>query len=632
MAATGANGIELDYRDRVVALTKDEQRLQAADKRLTQSRVAIFVLLIFVLAASYPSEAPRPWYFAAAAVFFGFVAVVGWHDRVYRLLDETRLKRLLYQRGISRRQRCWRDLPIVEISVPSSARATADDLDLFGPSSLFQLASPASTGIGHSTLRDWMVGDWVKHDAEDDELRARQEAVAELAAKPTARERLQLLASQLTAGKTGPVKFMEWAEGDRWLLSRPWLRWVVLTMPLIAAGALGVFLLGLVAPSLAVPTVAGLAFIGAIAVNAMISVFFTGPVHEIFLTVSSRNGEAAKYLDMFREICAANTESIKLRSLQSELADGQVDVMVELGQLRRTMLFANISRSPLLFLLLYVPLQLVALWDFHCLWRLEKWQTRNSKNVRKWFRALGQFETLAGLATLAAEHPDWTFPTVDPGTDTIVAKNLGHPLLADDVRVGNDVQVGPAGSVLLVTGSNMSGKSTLLRSLGINAILAKIGAPVCAAELSMPPVEVAASMRVQDSLADGVSFFMAELRRLKEIVDLAHVCRAGVKPRLLYLLDEILQGTNSRERQIAVNRVIRHLLDCQAIGAISTHDIELASSDGLIDACRSVHFREVLEDDSPQGMSFDYVMHHGIAKTTNALKLLALVGLDEDLT
>ncbi len=195
----------------------------------------------------------------------------------------------------------------------------------------------------------------------------------------------------------------------------------------------------------------------------------------------------------------------------------------------------------------------------------------------------------------------------------------------------NDVEVGPAGSCLLVTGSNMSGKSTLLRAIGVNAVLAQAGAPVCAAQLVMPPVVPATSMRILDSLEDGVSFYMAQLMRLKEIVNLARHCESRGGRGLLYLLDEILLGTNSRERHLAVVRVLHFLVESGAIGAVSTHDLDLASSRPLAGVCRCVHFRETLNDQNAQHpMTFDYILRPGVATTTNALKLLKIVGLGDE--
>jgi DNA mismatch repair ATPase MutS len=203
-------------------------------------------------------------------------------------------------------------------------------------------------------------------------------------------------------------------------------------------------------------------------------------------------------------------------------------------------------------------------------------------------------------------------------------------LIADAHRVTNDVEVGPPGTFLLVTGSNMSGKSTLLRSIGVNVVLAQAGGPVCAASLRLPPVVLGTSILVEDSLADGVSFFMAELLRIRQIVTLADRCHAEGRA-FLYLLDEILRGTNSYERQVAVRKVLLHLLRQGAIGAVSTHDLELAELKELQDHCRPVHFREDFhrDADGKPSMTFDYKMRPGVATTTNALKLLELVGLSD---
>jgi DNA mismatch repair ATPase MutS len=264
------------------------------------------------------------------------------------------------------------------------------------------------------------------------------------------------------------------------------------------------------------------------------------------------------------------------------------------------------------------------------LWLLERWQRRNSAAVRPWLEVLGEFEALAGLATLAHDHPDWQFPMLTPEEPAqLVARKLAHPLLRPAIAVANDVQIGPAGSFLLVTGSNMSGKSTLLRSIGLNVALAQAGGPVCAAELRLPPLQLATSMRVSDSLELGVSYFMAELQRLKDIVDAAEQVRGGPRT-LLFLLDEILHGTNTAERQIAARRIIRHLLAQGAIGAVSTHDLGLAEADDLAAAGQTVHFGERLDGNGGGPLlRFDYTLRPGLAGSTNALKLMALIGLPQ---
>ncbi|MDX1999184.1 MAG: hypothetical protein SF066_15815 [Thermoanaerobaculia bacterium] len=274
-------------------------------------------------------------------------------------------------------------------------------------------------------------------------------------------------------------------------------------------------------------------------------------------------------------------------------------------------------------------LQVFLLWDFHVVAGLEAWRRRYGRQVRSWLAELGELETLAAFAELAHAHPDWAFPTVDPDAQRLVAQDLGHPLLANAARVGNDAELGPAGTFLFITGSNMSGKTTFLRSLGTNVVLAQAGAPVAARELTLPPLALGTSIAVEDSLEEGVSFFLAELKRLKSVVDLAVQPPPG--RRVLYLLDEVLRGTNSAERRVAVARILDRLLATGALGAITTHDLEVLAEGDLAVAAVAIHFRETLETDAlgVTRMSFDYHARPGLAPTTNALRLLAAVGLGD---
>jgi DNA mismatch repair ATPase MutS len=288
-----------------------------------------------------------------------------------------------------------------------------------------------------------------------------------------------------------------------------------------------------------------------------------------------------------------------------------------------------VGLSEVRYSMLYVPIQALTLWDFHVLHRLERWQQAAGRRVRPWLEALGVVDALAALSTLRFENPDWAFPEVTDGDPPMLeAQGLGHPLLSDDVRVVNDVSVGPPSSFLLITGSNMSGKSTLLRAIGVNVVLARAGAPVCASAMRLPPVQLESSMRVHDSLQQGLSHFRAELERLKGVVEAARRVTSDGSGAMLYLLDDIFQGTNTVERQIAARKVISHLLGTHAIGAVTSHDLQLAETDELSAACVPVHFRETIEEGSEGPIiSFDYKLRAGIATSRNALKLLEIVGL-----
>jgi DNA mismatch repair ATPase MutS len=263
------------------------------------------------------------------------------------------------------------------------------------------------------------------------------------------------------------------------------------------------------------------------------------------------------------------------------------------------------------------------MWDVHCAWALLRWRARAGSRLRGWLDALGEIEALASLGAFAFEHPDfaWPEPTAQPMLD---AGSLGHPLIADDRRVGNDVRLPSAGRALVVTGSNMSGKSTLLRAIGVNAVLAFAGAPVCARTMRIGPARVATSMRVDDSLEQGVSHFYAELRRLKQVIDLAR--EPGRVQPVLFLFDEILHGTNSRERVIGACAVVRELLAVGALGAVSTHDLGITALEReLGGSVENVHFEEQVAGDA---MTFDYVLRPGIVQSSNALRLMRAMGID----
>ena len=241
---------------------------------------------------------------------------------------------------------------------------------------------------------------------------------------------------------------------------------------------------------------------------------------------------------------------------------------------------------------LFVPLHTLTSWDLHVWWLIERWRRRHGADVRRWLEAVGRIDAAGGLAALAFDQPQWAFPVVDPTASVIDGRGVGHPLLADAVRVANDVQLGPPGRFLLITGSNMSGKSTLLRAIGLNVVLAHAGGPTCATAFRLPRLALHTSMRVSDSLELGLSLFMASLVRLQQIVHAARIATAD--RRVCFLLDEVLQGTNSAERQIAVRTVVDHLLGCEAIGAVTTHDLELARDAAFTAHADSFHLQETL--------------------------------------
>ncbi|MEL6897924.1 MAG: DNA mismatch repair protein, partial [Planctomycetota bacterium] len=378
-------------------------------------------------------------------------------------------------------------------------------------------------------------------------------------------------------------------------------------------------------------------------INLVILAAAVGEIHNRFKVAVSGRGDVAGYTELFRVAAELPGDNASLRSIRQTLvgksassSDGDMKnaggAYAAMRALDAASWMAGFRSRGDLFIP-YMILQAMVLWDVHALSRIEDWQRQYGDQAKSWFEALGELEAFASIAALWDEYPDWSMAQWSQSAG-VSADAIGHPLLPDDQRVCNDVSVPQDGRVLLVTGSNMSGKSTMLRSIGLNTVLAAIGAPVCAAQMTLSDVQLATSIRVRDDVNAGVSFFMAELNRLRRVVDAADAFKmqqrkGSSSPRVLYLLDEIMQGTNSAERQIAVVHVLQRLINSGAIGSISTHDLELASAEEMVPVIDTVHFREMIEtdDDGQQRMVFDYRIRDGVTPTTNALRLLDLVGL-----
>jgi hypothetical protein len=456
-------------------------------------------------------------------------------------------------------------------------------------------------------------------------LHERQAAVAELAPLAAWREELVWRGRATGTPSPDPEPFLDWAESEPFLASRRALVWGARLSPPLFWLLLLAQLADVVHWPLWIVPILG---------NLLLGWQLVGTAVKRLNDVRYFAGALGAYAQAFDHLAEPSFAAPALQRLQAALqVEGQA--AGEIRRLHRIVRLAQPASS-----MIYPLIELTTLWNVHVLDLLERWQARSGRRARGWLAALGEAEALSALARLQHDNPTWTLPTLDPTATAFEAKALGHPLLPGDSRIANDLSLGPAEAFLLVTGSNMSGKSTLLRAVGVNTVLAQAGGPVCATALRLPPLQLWTAMRVSDSLERGVSFFMAELERLRDVVEAARAATSlpprtgegpGVgAPPVLYLLDEILQGTNTAERQIAARRVIRLLLRCLAVGAVSTHDLTLADAPDLSEAAQAIHLTEIVVD-GPEGaqMTFDYRIRPGIARSTNALRLLDMVGLTE---
>ena len=640
------------YASRLERARAAASLLERRSRALSWGRLAV-VLAGGGCAIAILARASRPpaWALAGAALAaVAFAALAAVHARVLRRLERERDLAAIQAGALARLDRDWSRAPLPAAPEPpegSAAAALARDLDLFGRASVFQLLGTLWTPPGRETLARWLLAP-AAPDAEDftargagppaaepspsageptpAEVRLRQDAVRELALQLDGRQDLERVARRLRGSEPHAARFLAWCEGGPWSLTGRGWTWASRLLPLPAVGGLVAAVFGLLPWSVAILLLLP---------NWSLTYALRHRLAAAFAEVDVEAGEALAYAETLRIGGAIADAGLapRLRKLAAAMSAGDEPAWRWMGRLRRRLEISDARHGSFHF----VP-QTLFLWDLHALRLLDRWRAAAGGRARRWLAALGELEALAALAGLAHDQPGWAFPEVGQVESGKVAdgpafraRALGHPLLPDTSRVANDVTVGPPGTFLLVTGSNMAGKSTLLRAVGVNAVLSLAGGPACAAALSLPPLRLATSMRTDDSLAAGVSRFMAEALRIRGVVAAAEAARRDGR-LLLYLLDEALAGTNARERRAALRRVLARLLAAGAIGAVAGHDLELAATLDLAAAARPVHFRETLHPRAEGGprMTFDYRLRPGLATTRNALELMELLGLGED--
>jgi hypothetical protein len=527
-------------------------------------------------------------------------ALVILHARLLNRIEEAHRARQLYERGMARLDFKWAG------TGPDGARFLeghpfARDLDLFGPASLFQLLDTARTEVGEETLASWLA-----RGAPPEEVKSRQAAVGELKPKVDFREDLAVLAAGTPVGKTGAVAM--WAASKPVGLSRAH------ALVFGACALVSVVVTGLVlAEQISVTFL-----IVWIILQSIVAKIFATRVDIVLSRIDSAEHALGLMAALLGRIERERFTSPRLVESQRELATDGVPPSRRIAQLRRLVAFVDDASRNLLLRPLGALLLLrgqAAVW-------IDRWHARNGPAIVEWLRVVGEIEALAALATYAFEHPDDPFPKLVEAGPVVDASGLGHPLIDQRKAVRNDVRLGPPHpSGLIVSGSNMSGKSTLLRAVGVNVVLALAGAPVRATEMTLSWLSIGATIRVDDSLREGQSRFYTEILRIRTIVGLARERRL-----VLFLLDEILGGTNSHDRRIGAEAILVALVEAGAIGLITTHDLALTElAARLPSRVENVHFEDRIEDGA---MVFDYRMRPGVVERSNAVALMRAVGLD----
>jgi hypothetical protein len=533
----------------------------------------------------------------APVVAFAVAAMV--HVRVVDRLERARRARQLYERGMTRIDATWAGAG-ADGSRFLGSHPYAHDLDLFGPGSLFQLLDTARTQIGEDTLAAWLC-----RGAALDEIRARQAAVAELAPNVDFREDLAVLAAESQIGRTSHL--LEWSAAPAAGLK---MRHAVL---FAAAAAVSAVLVALV---LTEQVPAGVLLLWLLLQSGLVAIF-RRRIHAALSRIDNAAHDLALMASVLARIEREPFGCARLQGVRRTL--GETDPPSRrIARLQR--LVAALDQATLN--LLFRPIGALLLIRSQVAAAIDRWHAAHGAAVAAWLGAVGDVEALSALATYSFEHPADPFPEMIEEGAVFQATALGHPLLGEKAAVTNDVRLGGGASqALIVSGSNMSGKSTLLRAIGVNVVLAQAGAPVRARRAALSRLAIGATLRVDDSLQEGHSRFFNEILRIRAIVGLA-----GGAPPLLFLLDEIFGGTNSHDRRLGAEAILRLLVQAGAIGLITTHDLALTElANALPGKVANVHFEDRLEDGR---MVFDYQMRPGVVEHSNALALMRAIGLD----
>jgi hypothetical protein len=527
-----------------------------------------------------------------------FIGLIVGHDRVIRRLGKLTRVTDFYARGLARIEDRWHGTGETGERFFDPAHPYARDLDLFGKGSLFELLCTARTRAGEETLAQWLLAA-----ADPDEVRARQMAVAEMKNCICLRERLFTAGEHAQIG-VHPERLTAWGDGKPLLQSRilPWL-----LAGLAAAWVASILFWALTRnwdPALLMSLL-----------NYAVSYRLQRRVNESAGAVEAAAPDLKVLAEVLGIIEREPFRTERLKSMRVQLDTHRIAASRAVARLERIYDWLEDRRNG--FVAIFNPFVFYAA---QLTMAAERWRAHFGPGIRHWIVAVGDFEALAALSGYAYEHPADVNPEMCDETPCLDAEALAHPLLPAARAVGNDLRLTPSLQLIVVSGPNMAGKSTFLRGVGLNAVLTQCGAPVRARRLRMSPLTVGASICVLDSLQGGISRFYAEIQRLKVLTDLA----GGPRP-LLFLLDELLSGTNSHDRFEGTRFIVEELVRRAAIGLITTHDLALtAIPDSMNGAATNCHFEDTIEDGR---LRFDYRLRPGIVQTSNALKLMEAVGL-----
>ncbi len=589
------------YISRLALLSADLKKLYNDKKLLTWKRLLSFLGAIAALWILNPYS----WVLAISGCIFLLALFIFFVKKDLKNNDEINNSLLLID--INKKELAALDFQFSTFSEGNNLKPSlhdyANDLDIFGRASLYQYINRTTSEQGNQTLADWLLSP-----ASIDEIESRQEAAKELREQMEWRQQFQAngINDQLTL-KT-EKNILNWlGEEDRFIKNKSW-RFIRIIFPLLSLSTLALYLFEIISLDRFLPIM--LLFL-------VISFWISKLIMDDYKKLNKITGELETLSSSIACIEIKEFYSPLLLLLKIDFSKKETTASQTITHLKKILDRLDYKLNPIV----YIPLSALVCWDLQQVFALEKWKSKNKEVTPRWFSSLASFEVVSTIGTLSFNHPEWVFPEILIEEAIFSAEEIGHPLLQKDKRICSSFSTKGVNQISLITGSNMAGKSTFLRSIGVNIILAMMGSPVCSKKMALSHFKVMSSMRVSDNLEESTSTFYAELKKLKEIIE-----AVNNKQKVFLLLDEILRGTNSGDRHTGSSALIKQLIQHDAVGILATHDLELAK---LVEAfpnkIHNYHFDVKVNNDE---LYFDYKLNRGICQSMNASILMKKIGIE----
>jgi hypothetical protein len=589
-----------EYSNRLASRQDTVAAKDALHKRFGNAKLATVVVALVLLWLALKDEVISTYWLALPIAIYVCLSLA--HEFALRALAHARSAVAFYQRGLARLEDRWSGTGASGERFRNTKHVYADDLDVFGTGCLFELLSTALLPMGEERLAQWLTAA-----SPVPAIHERHEVIIELRDKLDLREELALLGEDLKV-RLDPRSLENWAGTAPQLPAGPWR--IVAALLAVCAAAAIIYLFA---------TFRLWPLAGVLALEVLLLLWLRDRAEKVVSTLACNAEGLGLFADILRCLEREPFASPRLQAFASELKSGSQTASQSVRLLANIVYWID-AREDLLGRLLELPM----LYTVQCAFAAEAWRRRYGGKLRAWADVAAEMEALLSLASYSYEHPDDPFPEFAaalPNEPAIfLGEELGHPLIPSAECVRNNVQLDAQTRVLLVSGSNMSGKSTYLRTAGINAVLALAGAPIRGKSLCMTPILLGTSIRRVDSLQEHRSSFYTEILRIRDVFELTENSQ-----RVLFLFDELLEGTNSHDRRIGADGLLRALLERGALGIVTTHDLALTDTARAVPgAIRNVHFQDYVEEGK---MRFDHKLRDGVVAKSNALELMRLIGL-----